>query len=136
MKRIFTFILALAIVCSLSACSSARLSEDYSEDAVISRAKEVVELINALDYSAVHAELRDDLQDTLTTEKLENALEEKIGDAGDFSEYSTVTTAGQKSKSTGEDYATVVLVCKYENAAITYVISMDKNMDIVGINLK
>lgn len=136
MKKIFTMMLASILVLSLAACSSAKLSEDYSEDEVISRAKEVVELINVLDYSAINAELRDDLKDTLTTEKLENALEKKVGDAGDFSEYSTVTTAGQKSKSTGEDYATVVLVCKYENATITYVISMDKNMDIVGINTK
>ena len=116
--------------------SSNKLSEDYSKDEVIARAKEVVELINVLDYAAINNEIREDLQENLSVEKLENVLAQKIDNAAEFTEYTSITITGQKSKSTGEDYATAILMCKYENSNITYVISMDKNMDIVGIYLK
>ena len=135
MKKL-VFIMTVIFALTLSACSSSKLSSDYSESDVISRAKEIVEIINTLDYSAVNAEMRSDLQEVLTVEKLEHALAEPLGKAGAFSDYTTVTVTGQKSKSTGEDYATAVLVCEYENSSITYVISMDKNMDIVGINIR
>jgi len=136
MKKVCSLILATLLVMSLSACSSAKLSDDYSEEKVIARAKEVVEVINTLDYSAMNAELRDDLEESLTAEDLEKAWGTSLSKASTFVEYKTVATAGKKSKSTGEDYATVVLVCKYEKSSLTYTIVMDKNMDIVGMYMK
>lgn len=136
MKKIYAIVLALSVILLLSGCSAAKLSEVYSEEEVISRAKEVVELINVSDFSAVNAEVREDLQGALNTEKLQEAIGAFVNDAGTFVEFSTIVTTGQKSKSTGEDYAVAVLVCKYENANIIYTIAMDQNMDIVGLYVK
>jgi hypothetical protein len=113
-----------------------KLADSYDENAVISRAKEVVEVINTHDYDAIQAELRDDLEDDLTSDQLKAAWDKTLTDAGDFKDYKSITTVGQKSKSTGEDYAQVVLVCNYENATLIYTIIMDANLEIVGMYLK
>jgi len=84
----------------------------------------------------VNAELRDDLEDQLTSDQLKDAMEQKLIEAGSFLEYQSISTLGQKSKSTGEDYATVVLVGKYENSSLVFTITMDSNLDLVGLYLK
>ncbi len=136
MKKACSLLFAALMVMSLAACASAKLSEDYSEDEVIARAKEVITVINTLDYSAVSAELRDDLESKLTAEQLKAGWDTSLKNAGAFVEYTTETTAGQKSQSTDEDYALAILVCKYENASLTFTIIMDKNLDIVGMYMK
>lgn len=136
MKRIFSGLLAILMLMTLSACSSSKLADIYSADEVITRAKKVVEVINTLDYDAMNAELREDLRSALTAEQLKTAWDTKLAGAGSFTEYTTTATAGQKSKSTGEDYAIAILVCKYEKASLTFTISMDKDMQIVGLYMK
>lgn len=134
LHRIIIVILIFSTM--LSACTSAKLADIYDEESVIDRAKGIVELINAYDFEAVNAQVRDDLQDQLTSTQLKDALEGKLVDAGAFVEYQSSGAVGQKSKSTGEDYATVVLVGKYENSTIVFTITMDSNLDIVGLYAK
>ena len=136
MKKVCSLLFAAVMVISLAACASAKLSEDYSEDKVIARAEEIVTVINKLDYSATCDELRDDLKSQLTAEQLKTAWDTSLTNAGAFEKYTTETAYGQKDKTTGEDYAVAVLVCKYKNASLTFTISMDKNMDIVGMYMK
>lgn len=132
--RILITILLISVI--LSACTSTKLADIFDEDSVIDRAKEIVELLNAYDFETVNAQLRDDLQDQLTITQLQDALEDKLVNAGAFIEYQSSAAVGQTSKSTGEDYATVVLVGKYENATIVFTITMDANLDIVGLYAK
>jgi hypothetical protein len=127
---------ALLAVLSLTACSGSKLADAYSKDEVIARGEEMVELINTLDYEAVCGELREDLQDQLTPQQLKDAWDSGLMAAGAFEEFSQVVTAGQTDSSTGEDYAVAVLVCKYENSTLTFTISMDTNLDIVGLYMK
>jgi len=134
LDRILFIFLIISIM--LSACTSTKLADIYDENSVIERAKEVVAIINLQDYDSVNAELRDDLQDQLTSNQLQDAIGKKLVGAGDFIDYQSITTLGQKSKSTGEDYATVVLVGKYENSSLVFTITMDSNLEIVGIYLK
>lgn len=51
-------------------------------------------------------------------------------------EFKSAAAASQESKSTGENYAVAVLVCKYENASLTYTIFMDVDLNIVGMYMK
>ncbi|MGI5984380.1 MAG: DUF3887 domain-containing protein [Clostridiales bacterium] len=136
MKKILTSILAAALIFSLAACSSNKLAEVYKEDEVIARAKEIVDIINTYSYDEVTAELREDLQDQLTAEQLESALDSQLKAAGEFLEYKTEAVYGQKDSSEDKDYAVAVLICKYENASLTYTISMDKDLNIVGLYMK
>ena len=136
MKLIRILFILLVFSITLSACTSVKLADIYDENIVTERAKEVVEMINSQDYDKVNAEIRDDLQDQLTSNQLKDAIGAKLVEAGAFIEYQSITTLGQKSKTSGEDYATVVLVGKYEKSTIVFTISMDSNLDIVGLYVK
>lgn len=134
LNRIFFCVLLFSVI--ISACTSTKLAEIYDENIVIERGQEVVEIINTQDFDLVNAELRDDLEDQLTSNQLKEAMGQKLIDAGSFVEYPSISTLGQKSKSTGEDYATVVLVWKNENSTLVFTITMDSNFDLVGLYLK
>ncbi len=134
LHRILIAVLVFTIM--LSACTSTKLADIFDEDSVIERAKGIVELVNAYDFEAVNAQLRDDLQDQLTAGQLKDALEGKLVNAGAFVDYQSSAAVGQKSKSTGEDYATVVLVGEYEKGTIVFTITMDANLEIVGLYAK
>ncbi len=136
MKLIRILFLLLAFSLTLSACNAGKLADIYDVNIVTERAKEVVEMINAQAFDQVNAEIRDDLQDQLTSNQLEEAIQPKLVEAGAFIEYPSITTLGQKSKTSGEDYATVVLVGKYEKSNIVFTITMDSNLDIVGLYVK
>jgi len=136
MKLIRILFILLVFSITLSACTSAKLADKYDENIVTERAKKVVEMINSQDYDKVNAEIRDDLQDRLTSNKLKDAIGAKLVEAGAFIEYQSITTLGQKSKTSGEDYATVVLVGKYEKSTVVFTITMDSNLDIVGLYVK
>ena len=136
MKLIRTLSILLVFSITLAACTSAKLADIYDEKIVTERAKEVVEMINSQDYDQVNAEIRDDLQDQLTTNQLKDAIGARLVDAGAFIEYQSITALGQKSKTSGENYATVVLVGKYEKSTVVFTISMDSNLDIVGLYVK
>lgn len=136
MKLIRTLFILLVFSITLAACTSAKLADIYDEKIVTERAKEVVEMINSQDYDQVNAEIRDDLQDQLTTNQLKDAIGARLVDAGAFIEYQSITALGQKSKTSGENYATVVLVGKYEKSTVVFTISMDSNLDIVGLYVK
>lgn len=136
MKKALMCILVLVLALSFVGCSSNKLAEIYSEDDVIARAKEVVDVINSLDYDVMNAQLREDLQDQLTAEQLQEVWSDQLTEAGAFEEYESTVTMGQKSKSTGEDYATAILTGKYENSSLTFTIVMDQDMEIVGMYIK
>ncbi len=136
MKKGLICILVLVLTLSIVGCSSNKLADIYSEDEVIARAKEVVDVINSLDYDAMNAQLRDDLQDQLTAEQLKEVWATQLEEAGAFEKYENTVTMSQKSESTGEDYAVAILTGKYENSSLTFTIVMDKDMEIVGMYIK
>lgn len=136
MKKVMLSALALVLVFSLAACSSSKLADVYKEDEVIAKAKNVVETINSLDYDAVVSFVRSDLQSQLSADALETAWGALLREGGAFKEYKSTAVYGQKSKSTGEDYAVCILVCSYENATRTFTISMDKDLSVVGLYMK
>jgi len=136
MKMIRILFSLLVFSITLSACASTKLADTYDENIVTERAKEVVGMMNAQSFDKVNAEIRDDLQDQLTSSKLKEAIGAKLAEAGAFIDYPSISTLGQKSKTSGEDYATVVLVGKYEKSTVVFTVTMDTNLDIVGLYVK
>lgn len=136
MKKALIVLLAFALLLSFVACASSKLADIFKEDEVTDRAKSVVATINTLDYDAIVSVMREDLQSQVTADTFENAWGPLLNDAGAFVEFKTVVTYGQKDKTTGDDYAVCVLVCKYENASQTFTISMDKDLEIIGLYMK
>ncbi len=136
MKKIISAALSLCLVFALGGCSGNKLPKGFDEDEVIARGKEIVELTNTMDYSALAEELQDDLKDQVSAQQLEEAWDRQLSFAGSFQEYLQVVTAGTKDDATGNEYAVVVLVCKYENADLTFTLSMNEKLELVGLYMK
>ncbi|NCB74701.1 MAG: DUF3887 domain-containing protein [Clostridia bacterium] len=137
MKKATFLLLSVALVLSLTACASnIKLADGFSEEEVIAHAKSCVQNTNALDFDAVVAGLREDLQTQVTAESLENNWWHLLKEAGKFDDYKTIVVYGAKDKTTQEDYAVCVLVCKYENKNRTFTLSMDKNYELIGLYMK
>lgn len=134
-KTICTTMAFLVLAALLTGCAaSAKLAEGFDKDAVTDRAKEVVEVINTLDYEAVVALLREDLQSQVTAEKLKEGWDGKLSTLGAFTDYSNITVVGQKSGET--DYAVAVVAAKYEKGSAIYTLSFDIDMELAGLYMK
>lgn len=138
MKKSIALLSALMAitVLLLSGCASNKLPDVFSEEEVIAKAESAVDVINTGDYEEVNKLLREDLRTQLTATQIEEAFSPLLDDAGAFVEVTNTATAGQTVQSTGEKLATVALVCKYENASITYTMMMDENLNLVGLYIK
>lgn len=136
MKKYLSLFLVLVLMISTAACGSAKLSDSFDKDQVISRSKEIVQTINTLDYDSIVSLLREDLQNQLTAAELETAWGKQLTKAGAFEDFKQATVVGTKSQTTDEDYAVAVLVCKYENSTLTYTMSFDTQLDLVGLYMK
>lgn len=136
MKKAVAGILSLILMFSLTACSANKLADSFSEDEVISKAKEVIELLNQQDYDSAVTMFSENLKAQLSSEQLKTALDSSINQAGEFREYSSAATAGQKDKNTDEDIAVSVITCKYENSNHTYTISFNQELEVIGLYMK
>lgn len=135
-KKSILLLTALLFILSLTGCGAAPLSDAFVEEDVIASAKETIETVNTLDYEVISTLLREDLRGDLTADDWEAAIGTMLTDAGAFQEYSTFVTVGQTDEATKADYAVVVAICKYENSKITYTLSYDTDLNLIGIYLK
>jgi len=93
--------------------------------------------MNAGNYESIsNYMVRDDLRSALSAKVLAGAADQILKDVGAFESFSNEVVVGAKDKNTGEDYATAVMVAKYANKKITYTISFDTKMKVVGFYLK
>lgn len=121
----------------LTGCASTKLSEDFDEATVKSAAEEIVTLLNNNDVETICNEKIDpELSEYFTTDTLQQAIDQYLSDVGAFKEYSKEAVIGTKAQKTKEDCAVAILKAKYENKNITYTISFNKDMKVIGLYMK
>jgi hypothetical protein len=134
------FVLVLMIITGMSliltGCSSIKLSDDFDKDTVEKSAKQVVEYLNAGDYDKIFEMSGDVLTNNVSEDDLSKAVDKTFGDAGAFVKYKNVTIIGQKMKKSDENTAVAVLVAEYENQKVTFTISFDTDMKLIGLFMK
>ncbi len=121
----------------LTACGvSQKLSEDFDETEVKAAAEALVGYINEDDLEGLcSVPMSDLMKEAMTVEQMEAVLEQNLGNRGAFVEYKSNVAVGGKD-SEGVDAAVAVVVAKYENKTVTYTISYDKEMNLIGFYLK
>ncbi len=129
-------LLILILGTILTGCTSTKLSEDFVEDDVKTAAEEIVTLMNDNDFEAIYNKEGSVLQGALTADGLQDAVDQLMSDAGAFEKYDSEVVMGSKDKTTKEDYAVAVLVAVYEEKKITYTISFNKDMELIGFYMK
>jgi len=126
-----------AVMCLvlLAGCGSTKLSEDFNEVEVKSAAENVIVLINSQDSESLEKICTVQMREALTDDVWEQ-IYEAIGEGGTFEQVSDMSVAGSVDKSSGEEYAVVVVKAKYELKTFTYTISFTKQMKLAGLYYK
>lgn len=130
MKRLIAVCLSALLCAALLVGCGGGLSDAYDEDKVISLAHEVVTDLNSNDYDAVVAMMNDKMRAALPTDKLSEAWAPVSEQLGAFDSFIKDATSEKDS------IATIVVLAKYANANLTFTISFDTDLQLVGLYMK
>jgi hypothetical protein len=134
MKKIKIKGLCCALVLGLSVllvgCQTAALPDGMTKEDSISKAEEVVTLLNQADYAGVEAICDDTMKAAASGDDLKAALADTISALGAFKSFD------QEDVSSAKGYAVAVLKCSYENGSATYTISLDQDYLVGGLYMK
>ena len=139
MKKKLCSVLAAALALSmLSGCRGARkLPEGMDEETVSQAAQAIVTQLLAGEYDAVATAFRDDLeQEYSITGQTVADLMATVEEAGAYVGTDEVLVLGGKSKTFDEPYAAVAIYCEHENEAVIYELSLDMNLELIGLRAK
>lgn len=137
MKKIgvmlITFVLAMVMI---TGCGAKALSENFDENEVKQAAENAIKMIDSGDYKTFSDELvSESVKESLSADVIKNAVNQVMANRGAFVEFSSESTFGKVDKNE-EEYAVVIVVAKYESQKVTYTISFDVNLKIIGFYLK
>ncbi len=135
-KLISVLFISLFATVLLGGCSSGKLSDAFDKETVEKSAKQVIEYMNNAEYDKVSQMFQENLQEQLSADVLKDAVEKTYSNAGVFKEYKNIAVLGQKLKATKEDSAVAVVVAKYENQSVTFTISFNTDMELIGLYMK
>ncbi|WOO38153.1 DUF3887 domain-containing protein [Anaerocolumna sp. AGMB13020] len=135
-KLISVLLISFFVTVLLGGCSSSKLSDAFDKETVEKSAKQVIEYMNNAEYDKVNQLLQEDLQEQLSADVLKDAVDKTYSNAGAFKEYKNIAILGQKLKATKEDCAVAVVVAKYENQNVTFTLSFNTDMELIGLFMK
>lgn len=105
---------------------------DYDEAAVIEHAKTIISLVDAGDFETLRNEYPAQImQSSMEQAQMEEAKKMICEDWGEFLSYGNFYTSGVEQE--GEKYVVVQVNVSYENTNVTFTISLDGEMKMVGI---
>ena len=119
----------------LTGCSSTKLADVFDEATVKETVQKAVDHLIAGEYEECMEMMSQEMQEALTEEALAAAAGDVMAAAGEFQEYKSIAVVGQKDQS-GADCAVVVAVASFENNKITYTVSFNADMEIIGFYMK
>ena len=135
MKRIICVGLVLGCVLGfVVGCAGKELPGDLEKDNIVEESHKIIEMINDRDFEGVVETFRDDLKEQLTAQYLEQAVTEYLNQLGEFIEFkSDSVTAVEENY---EDMAVAVIGASYKEGNVSFVISFDTEMNVIGLYLK
>lgn len=119
----------------LTGCSSTKLSDDFDEEKVKAAAQEAIDHLIAGEYEECVGLMSEEMQAALSAEVLATNMDTITGQRGAFQEYKSNSVVGQKDKE-GTEYAVAVIVAAFEKGNVTFTVSFDKEMKMIGFWMK
>lgn len=120
----------------LAGCGTAKLPENFDEAKVKAQAELVLGYLNDNNLeSFCQVPMTDKMKLATTVEAMETVVAQYMGNRGAFQEYKSITPVGAKD-SDGNPCVTVVAVAQYENQRVTYTVSFNEKLEMIGFFLK
>lgn len=138
MKKVgkyFCAVLTAVFTMLFAAGCGTGLAEGFDEAAVKEAAQKATDHMIAGEYAECVAMMSQEMQEALTAESLASAAEGVNAQVGTFQEYKSIAVVGQKD-SNGEDCAVAVVIAEFENGKLTYNVSFNQNMEVIGFWMK
>lgn len=137
LAAILSIILVLFIFSGCATQRSEKLANSFDENKVKTAAESAISLMNSGDYQKLSDTMvREDLKKSLSADVLKNTVNQVMSKAGAFDSFSNEIVSGIKDTKAKQDYAVATVAAKYKNRIVTYTISFDTKMNIVGFYLK
>ena len=138
MKKMLTAILSLALllpILLLSGCTSANpLPETMDQDQISAVAQQIVNELIAGEYQTVADRFRADMKQAYSVDsETVKSMMGTVIEAGPYVATERVLVLGGEKKILNEDYATALVYCKHEEKAIVYEMSLDMNLELLGL---
>lgn len=124
MRKILLMILSITTIIGLAACGEK--IDDETADKYVSKAEEVVSLLNDKQYDDLRAMFDATMKEELTDTELKQ-LAPYIEEAGHFE------TIDKSSVERDDPYYVVILSVKYSNDTLIYTISFNENDEVSGL---
>lgn len=135
MRKLVKLMAAGMVIAMLAGCGiSTELSERFDEAEVKSSAENVIDSLNNGDYDGVVETFSEDMKTALPADKLEESVSPTLEKAGAFQEYKSESVIGQKKDDV--DMAVAVMVVTYEEQNLTYTVSFNTDMEVIGLFVK
>lgn len=106
----------------------------YTEEELIERAETVIGYFNEEDYESIHACATEQMRQVMTKESMDTAKAYISDDWGAFLSYGNVYSA--ELVQMGNSMAVIQITATYENTAVTYTLSFDKDLNLAGFYIK
>lgn len=136
MKRLTKMIAVMAVmIAGLAGCSNTKLADAFDEEQVEQAAENVVNQLVSGEYEAVVSEMSSEMKEAVTAEALAANMEAMNAQTGAFQEYKSTAAVGQAGAD-GADIAVVVVVAAFEKCNVTYTISYNTDMELIGLWMK
>lgn len=135
MKKFTPFIL-VGMLLFLTGCQG-KLSDKFDEEEVKNAAKDIVTQVNEGNVESVYNDIFSPvMKNAIALDTLQENLSYTLEKVGDFESFEKIEVAGTKDKDTGTEYATVMVLAKYEEGNAMFTISFDEDMECAGFFIK
>lgn len=128
MKKVVLMMISVITVLALVACGGNKV-DDATAEKYITKAEEIVSLLNEGNYTDVHAMFNEEMETGLPVSDMEE-LTPVIAQSGEFSE---IDKASVEEK---DGHFIVVLVAKYSEENRTYTLTFNDKDEVAGLFIK
>lgn len=126
---------ACIIIClfMFTGCSSTKLADGYDKKTIEEKAIEIIEDVQVRGAKTVLSErMREDFVGNIDLDEMDGSVKSSVSNLGGFLTYTQKTVIGRHYDGTDEDFAVALITASYEKGEISYTLTFDKDMNLVG----
>jgi hypothetical protein len=127
------FAIGLCSLLLMTGCSSLPLADGFDEDTIKDTTYRVIELLNQYDYDAVGEMVSEKWRSELNAETMKQYLDPILKSNGKVEEIASTSVYATQDPDTDEFYGSITVQVKHEKKRLTYEVSYNKAMQIVGL---
>ncbi len=135
MKRLIVLLTLLsAVVLTTVGCLVPKLPKGFDEQTIYDAGVVVIDQLNSRDYEGVETKVRDDLKADINAESIQEFFDTILDQYGPYKSLNSYTVYGASDAAfPDEDFGSVSIIVVHEGKKLTYEITFDIDMMIVGL---